>query len=231
MTLLLVAILAIILISDKEGREQESTLQTSGSASLTVMPDQADIYLSIQTVAKTAKEAQAKNAEIANAVIHVLKKSVDEKNIQTTNYYLYEEKEYNQKTNAFESKGYRATHQLRVLTKDIPSVGKLLDDTVQAGATNIDSISFDLSEQKQKEVRKQLLSQASADARSKADMLAQALGTTVGDPVSVSESGYEPPIYYAQYAMKDAMMEATDTTIQPREVKVSTTVSVTFEID
>ena len=232
MIILLVVVIAINLSDEKDKDKQKSTLQTSGSASLMVMPDQAEIYISVQTIASTAKEAQTKNANIANDVLAALRKKVgDEKNMQTTNYYVSEEKEYDPSTQQFQSKGYRALHQFRIITKDIALAGSILDDAVSAGATNIDSVSFTLSEQKQKEVRKELISKASVDAKTKAKMLAASLDMELEDPLFISESGYEPPFYYGNYDAKASLMEPIATSIQPGEVKVSTTVMVTFEIE
>ncbi len=214
----------------KEGQENlKKTVQTSGFAEMNSIPTQAVIYASIQTAGKNAKDAQKKNAELTNLVFEELKKlQIADTQVASVNYQVYENKEYNPVTQKTESKGYLASHQLKITLLDISKVGEILDDIVNAGVTNIDSVSFVLSDEQQKEIHAKLIAQASLDAKEKATILAQALDVKIRKPISITESYGQLPMYSGAYANK-VMSDSSE--LMPQQVKTSTTVNVVFGID
>src|SRR3989344_1872998 len=68
---------------------------------------------------------------------------------------------------------YISIQTLEVKTSDIQKIGKYLDAAVKNGATGINSINLDLSEEKKKEVFNEALMKAGAEAKEKAEVLAK----------------------------------------------------------
>ncbi len=231
----IVLILALLLVQMRTfdtKDEQKKTVQTSGFAEVTSVPTEAIVYASIQTIGENAKDAQSKNTKITNLVFENLKKlEIQDKQVASANYQVYEEKEYNPLTQKAESKGFRAVHQLKITLLHIDTVGEILDELVNSGVTNIDSVTFVLSDKQQKEIHAKLIAEASLDAKEKATILAQSLGVKVRKPISISESYNQPysqqPFYSGAYANK--MMDDSSE-LMPQQVKTSTTVHVVFEI-
>jgi uncharacterized protein YggE len=99
----------------------------------------------------------------------------------------------------------------------------------------VEGINFELSNSKENEYKKLAIKQATLDARSKAEGIAEGLGLEVGDVVSVSTSnfGYNPWPIYDRMVMSSAgaaEAKAAVTTIQPGEQTVSASVSVTYKL-
>ena len=74
-----------------------ATISFSGHGEVTAVPDIANIYFTISKDDKTVKDAQAGVAVIEKKALDLLKaKSVDEKDIKTTNASFYPKYEYRQ---------------------------------------------------------------------------------------------------------------------------------------
>ncbi|MBW2969813.1 SIMPL domain-containing protein [Candidatus Woesearchaeota archaeon] len=217
---------------EKEGQVQNA-ISVQGSSEFDVAPDLAKIRFRILTQSATAQDAQLRNREIGANVASALKQAgVRDNEIETTDYRIEKIQEWDPKLERMVDKGYRATNAFVVTTKDLQKVGSLLDVGVQAGANNVDSINFELSDDKQKEAKTEALRKATKSAREKADALADGAGVRIGKVLSLSESSYfaMPSARYDVMAMKAEMGGAPETEISPQSVRVSAQVSVSYEI-
>lgn len=224
-------------IVDQNG-VQRNVVSTSGTSTLTVDPNKAEVYIRIVTLEKTAQEAKNKNSEISKKVIDALKKlGVKDKEIETSQFSIYPKYEYEEviEMNVRKSQqklvGYEVVHVLKVTTHDLEKVGRLIDAAVDSGANDIDRVSFGLSKEKEKEVKQQAMILASSDAKEKAIALATNLGVALSKPISISESSF----YYQPFdiAYKVAAMErgpAPSTEISPQQLDVSASVQLVYEI-
>lgn len=212
--------------------EQQNAISVQGSTEFNAYPDTAKINFAIETQSQTAQEAQAKNRETSNTVVTALKKAgVKDDEIQTTNYRVEKIQEWDQNSGKIVDKGYRTSNTFVVMTKELELVGKLLDVGVQAGANRVESISFELSEKKQKEVKTEALRKATANAKEKAEALADGAGVRLGKLLLLSESSYAV-MPYRRYDMmaKAETAQAEPTQISPQDVQVSAQVSAAYEI-
>ncbi len=148
------------------------TVEVIGNAQLSVLPDQALVYLQIETKDKSAEEAKNKNALITDKVISSLTNiGTKQENIQTENYNIYPEYDYEK---GREITGYTASNYIKVITKDFNNVGKIIDASVNSGAL-ISYINFELSTEKSNEYKKLVLAEASKDSKEKAQAIADGL--------------------------------------------------------
>ena len=65
--------------------------------------------------------------------------------LRERNYNIYEEFDYSYGTRR--SKGFKTTNMIQVTTKDFDVIGRIIDLAVDAGATGVSSINFELSEE------------------------------------------------------------------------------------
>jgi len=220
------ALLTISLLS----RGEERTINTSGNSRMSVFPDQASVSLLIQTSASSAEQAKNDNAAITDAVVSSLARiGIENKNIETENFNIYPE--YGWVGSQQRLKGYVASNYIKVTTKDFGIVGKTVDASVDAGAL-VNYINFELSSAKQNEYKTTVLAEASKDARTKAEAIAQGLGKKLGSVVSVSASDYNY-IPYPLYRLEEAASVNVKTiamNIQPKSLDVSASVTVVYEI-
>ena len=212
------------------------TMSVSGSVTKMVTPDKVEIILSVETLDLLATKSQADNAVIADKVKSTLESlSSVQAEVKTISYSVNEDFEWNDYSKKSVSIGYRTVNQIQVTLKgsDISSAGRVIDLAVGAGVNRVSSISFGLSKEKELEVRKIALNEASATAKAKADSIAQGLNLNLGKVYSVSENSfyYTPSNYRNGSLAVGEGPEAAATPITAGDVEVNASVSVQFELN
>jgi uncharacterized protein YggE len=199
----------------------------TGEASMTVKPDIAYTNAGVATEAKTPREAAEANARIMTAVIAALKQAgIAETDIGTTRFAIapiYAPRERSEQRVT----GFRVSNQVRAAVRDISKVGEVLDKLVAAGATDISGVNFTVSNASK--LLDQARAAAVADARRKAELLAQAAGAQVGRAVNIAEDDAQPPRPYMQRAA--AMAAPASTPMEPGEETLRVSVTVSFELN
>lgn len=228
----LVLLLAACQVTIQQPGEQlRNTITVSGSAQFKLAPDEATIMLRVETNGTTPKEAQDKNSFAMSAVQNALKKAgVAKDDMETTNYNLYPNTYWDDKIQRMVTVGYKASHTLKVRTKDLAGVGGFVQAGVDAGATSVDGISFGLSKPAEKDAKNEALRQAVQEARQKAEALADGLDVRLGKVVSVHIVEYGIIPMYRSYAELATAEKAPAPPIAPGDVDVSANVQVVFEI-
>lgn len=203
-------------------------LDVVATGEVTRVPDIARINAGVATQAQTASAAIAQNAQQMNRVIAALKKAgIAERDIQTSSVSLYPDYRYAENQPPVLT-GYRANNEVTVRFRDIATSGSILDALVAEGANQINgpTLGIDKPETALDEARQQAL----AIAQARAGIYARALGKKVKRIVSISESGAaQPPYPIPMMAMK--ARDSAETTIVPGEQTLSTTLSVSFELE
>ncbi|MBN2421470.1 SIMPL domain-containing protein [Candidatus Woesearchaeota archaeon] len=205
------------------------TITQTGTAEMTADPDEAQMYLGISILKDTADLAASEAKTKSAAVIDAIKK-IEGTTVETTNYNIYEEKDWTDKGSV--SKGFRASYDLKVTTANFDDVGKIIDAAVNNGANNVNSVQFTLSKTAEEKVRAEALKQAGANAKIKAEAAAEGLGVILGSIVGVSESGFYPRPYY-DTKLVAAVQEGASTSnlaIEPTSIDVSASITVTYKL-
>lgn len=207
----------------------ESTIQMSGSAEKKVVPDTASISIGVVTESATSKEAADENAALMSAVIKELKDiGLQDKDIRTSYVSVYPVYNYEGKRTI---EGYSASNSVQVTTTDLELLSDIVDRSTTAGANQIGSVSFSVSDEMQKELREELIDEAVEDSSSKANTLAESLGVKIiGVQTSSINDNMGSRLYY-DYA--EAVMDeesGSSTPIMPGESTVSISVHVTYLI-
>ena len=231
-TIIVLAVAALVVfLSLRQG----TPITTSGQATLKATPDIVSIYFNVETNGSDATEAKDKNAEIVDAVItELVKKGIERKEITTENFNIYPDYEWTGEGQTL--KGYKASHTIRVQlsSSKMDDAGEVIDIGVDNGAL-ISYINFELSVEKQNELKAQALNQATQDARIKAESIASGLGKRLGRVISVQDSSFDYypwPIYRNDMAYGGVAEAKTAiaTNINPGQQDVSARVTVTYRI-
>jgi hypothetical protein len=206
------------------------TVSVTGSGKVTLTPDIAYISIGVHTEGKDAAQAVASNNDQAQAVTDALQAAgIDEKDIQTTNFSIYPQQQYDTQGRPTGEITYIVDNTVFVTVRDLETVGDLLDAAVQAGANSINGIQFDVAD------RTKALSaarqQAMADARTQAEELAQAAGVTLGQVMTISSytGGTPIPIAYGKGG-GFAAAEAASVPVSAGQMILTVDVSVVYEI-
>ncbi len=212
------------------GDKEENTINVQGSAELKVDPDEAEVWAGVSFVKDTAEEAQAEANKVVNDILDGLRyKGITEDDIETTQLSLREEYSWNEGKR--EIIGWRATQTLKVKTTDMNKVGTIVDVAVDNGANQINNINFGLSDELEKEYKKQALTDAAKNVKEKAETIAESLGVKLGSIKTVSESSYHYMPY--RYAMAEtAGAKAVDeaTAVMPSDVTVTANIAIVYNI-
>ncbi len=213
-----------------QGSEKDTmnTISMSGYAEQKVVPDMASLSIGVVVESETSQEATEENAAIMSTVVDELKAiGLEDREIQTSYVSVYPVYNYDEKRTIT---GYSASNSVQVTTKKLEDLSEIIDRSAAAGANQIGSISFSVSDDLQKQLREELMNDAVADASSKASTLASSLGVEIiGVKTSSVNEGGNSRVYYS---MAEAPMadEAASTPIEPGESTVSISVQVTYYI-
>lgn len=205
-------------------------ITVSGTGEVKVKPDMASITTGVTSDASTAKAALAKNNAAMTAVLNALKAAgVSEDDIQTSNFSvspMYAPVQPGQTTSP-QISSYQVSNQVTARVKDLAKLGGTLDALVQAGSNQISGIAFDLNDPKAtiNEARKKAI----ADARAKAELYAEAAGTSVGGVVQISEVSTQSPMPI-RYRMAEVQAMDGSVPISAGQNTVSTSITVTYEL-
>jgi uncharacterized protein len=204
---------------------QQRTITVNGTASINAKPDEADVSLGVHTQAAKAQDAMDQNAAKMNQVIDALKKmEIGDADLATTDVSL------NPMWNNDGSSivGYQAENSVTATIHDMGQVGKAIDAAVGAGANLAGGITFKLSDANQG--LNQALAKAVQNARAKADAMAAAADTTVGQVVTIAETSSPGPLPYAERVAYGAAAQAAPTPVNPPTIETQATVTVTWSL-
>lgn len=213
---------------------QGSAIMISGTGKVVARPDIAQVTLGVQSHAATAAEVMRVNTDAYNKVVAAVKGSgVEDKDIKTVAYNLSPRYRYEQNTGKSILDGYDLYQSLSVKIRKLDSVGQVLSVVTGAGANQVGDISFTIDDQDalKAEARKEAI----ADARVKAEAVAESAGLDLGKIISFSESSDMSVPQPLMYARADAVggmeksLPAPDVQAGSQEVQV--TVNLTYALE
>lgn len=225
--LLLAALLAVCCLGGALA-EDGAELIVTGTASVQVAADGAQIILGVTTGASAVDAASAANITAVDAVIEALKAAgVAAEDIVTENYsvsaiYGYS---YGKLDGTDRPSGYNVSNELHVTVRDIDAVGAVIDAGLNAGANECYGITFTSSQAAAAYDR--ALEQAIAEAARKAGLMANACGRTLGELTAVEEGGGSGIAVLAKSSLEEA---AADTTVIADGLTYTANVTLTYAL-
>ncbi len=196
-------------------RAEESQIVVSASGKVSVKPDMAEFGVVLQSNAKSAERAAAETAEKYHRVQAALRTAaVPLEDAPTASYTVSPDWEWDQSQGKSLLKGYTARHAIMVHVRTLGLIGRAIDAAVQAGADEVQSITF--SSSRFDELRQQALAAAVGNARKDGSIMAQAAGGRLGQ---LLEASVTQPQYGGRPAMEMMALKAAPapTEIAPSE--------------
>lgn len=171
-----------------------STISVTGQAKISITPNVAFFSVGITTMGTSVDLARTENERIMHRVIDALvAQGIDRKKIATSQFSL--QPLYNNEgrdTGPQSITGYRLQNNVTVVVEELPILGTLIDSAFLAGANQFYGLRFGLKDDTN--IKDELLRKAVQDGRRKAQILADSLGVTLGQPLSVAEAGSSMPM-------------------------------------
>ncbi len=203
----------------------------TGDSLVQALPDTAILTISVVTQAKNALDAQQQNATRTDAVVRTLKTAAGAgAEVKTSGYSLQPQRVYRENQPPTIT-GYEARNTVTVIIGDLTKVGPVIDAAAQSGANDIGGVAFTL--RKDRPARDEALAQATREAMSKAQVIAQALGGRVARIVEVQEEGtVRPrPMYEADTARVMLAQKSVPTPIEIGSLEIIGRVQVVAEVE
>ncbi len=214
--------------------ERIPTLNANGEGYVMVAPDIAIVTIGVSTRGETARAAlDQNNAETARVIEAIRAAGIADKDIGTSGFGLmpvYDETPQRPAEDGMPQApkivGYQVDNGVTVTVREIGSSGALLDKVVTAGANRISGIAFDVANPQA--AADAALRQAIADAKRKAELMADAAGVRIVRVLDVSGGGGMPMFARAERMVFDAAPQAVP--VMPGESRVQANANITFEI-
>lgn len=210
------------------GPVMSRTITVVGSGSVSIRPDVARVQIGVETMRKSVQEASAENRETLEAVIEALMaEGIAESDIQTSGFSVFAERYGPEGPLADDDLNYRVSNTVRIEVYDLDNIGQILDAAIEAGANNIYGVEFALDDTTA--VESEARAEAVADAREKAEELAELNGVGVGRVMGISEviGGGLYPMFEGRMM---SMGGGGGTSISPGELDIMVQLQVIYEL-
>ena len=207
--------------------KSSSTISVTGQAKIATTPNAASFSVGITTVGTSVDLARAENERIMGRVIDsLIAQGIDRKQITTSQFSLQPLYDNESRVSGQQRiSSYRLQNNVSVVVEELPILGTLIDSAFQAGANQFYGLRFGLKNDNN--IKDELLRKAVQDGRRKAQIIADALGVTLGQPLSVTEAGNYSPMQADSNLM---MKAATGAQIEAGTQTVSLEVNLVFNI-
>lgn len=210
--------------------QKTDLLTVAGEGKVTVVPDTGIVDLGVNLTRNSVKSAQTDVNAIINKVSADVKTlGVNAKDIQTSNYSIYPEYDYQSGTGRIT--GYRVTASITVRVRDLEKINSVVDLATAAGVNTVSDIRLTVDEDREKELLQEARKKAISEAKSKAEGLARAAGITLGRIINVQEAGTpQPPILYkAALDSRGMGGGGAETAIEPGSTDIVSSVTLYYE--
>lgn len=228
-TILMLVLLLTLVFSTASA---DPSITVRGNGETQVSADTAVVSLGVSARDRDVLMAQQKVNEAIAAIRKALTdQGISEEDINTDYMNIYAMYDYTDSQEQISA--YNASSTLAIRVTDLDRTGALIDAAFQAGANTLNGISFSASDTE--EARAQALKMAVADARAKAEILAEASGLTITGIEEIIEgdvSSFENMVgNFSAKRVEASEDTAAGTVVQAARLIVSATVTVIFECE
>ena len=206
-------------------------LHATAQASADIVPDRAAITAGVESEARTAQEAMAKNSEQMRKVYDALARAgVPERDVSTSYLNLSQRYDYDPQGRTRINPRYAVTNQVNISTTDLDGVGPLIDALLEAGLNNIQNVSFTVRDTEA--AMDKARTEAIRKARGKAMAMADAAGVRLGDLLALTE-GSAPAAFNDEIIATGARVQSLSAAppLSPGQRELSATVTLSYAID
>lgn len=240
-SLIILAVLGICFLSadlatQAYDNNTKGTISVNTSAETEVAPDLAEISFAIKTFdTKSMQQATLANRAISEKVYTQLKSMINTDkgdSIKTSDFSAQPIYSYVNSKKIFDK--YEVSNRITIRTKSINQLGEIIDKAIDTGATNVENLSFSLSNyEKQCD---DLLVIATQKAKKRANIIAQTLNTSIQGISNISTScntnNYNNPrLYMAKNMISDIATESSSlgsTIITEGTIKINANINASF---
>ncbi len=202
------------------------SIVVSGTGRVAVVPDVADLRLGVSVTRPTVDAARAEAAATMEAILRAVDAAgVPRRDVRTALLSVQPRYDYRDGKPPTLT-GYELANVVEVTVRDLARLGDVVDGTLAAGATSMDSLSFRVDDPAPAEREARILAMAAARAR--ADVLAEAAGLTIDGVTGIVEGVAIPPPGPRMKAERMMMAADVATPVEAGSQEVSVSVTVSY---
>jgi uncharacterized protein YggE len=210
--------------------DRARVISVSGQGEVQAEPDQALVTLGVESRKPKLDDARAEVTKTVDGILKLTRDlKIDTKYVRSTRVNV--QPEYNWENGARERNliGYVVSRQVEVELRDLEKLGQLLEKSTDLGVNQLGDPRLDSS--KRRDLEREALAKAVADAKLNAEAVAKAAGAKIGSARTISaSSGYSaPPMPMA--SPKVMMARAGDAAQTYQSGQMSFTGNVQIEYD
>jgi len=209
------------------------TISVSGTGTIDATPDIARLALAVQRRDTNMQVARDATVKVSKAFLALCSKlGIKESKIRTSGLTIQPEYRWDEKENKQIFTGYFVQRQLQVEINDLDKLGDVIEGAIDAGVNEVSPPQLDSS--KRKDLNRDALAAATADAKANAERIATSLGVKLGPVRTVVAGGAGPPpmpmqeIRVSAMAMSDGAAKIAN--YVPGEISFESRVDATFDV-
>ena len=206
------------------------TISLTGEAKTQTVPDQALITFTLESKASELADAKRMQDEKLRTLYTLAGElRIEQKHLKTNYAQINPEYRYKDGKQIFQ--GYNASASITITLNDTSIVGEVMERFVKAGFDRMNAVQYRIKDEQP--IREKLKIDAIANAKSKAEKMAAALGMRVGKPVQISESAianHLPQPFMRAMPMAADMAEGSAMAPPSGEQETHATIHVVFEL-
>ena len=227
---ILVVLFTSIVLSSQEEKEPQTIALTS-EAEKELQPDMYRLSVGVSQTGENLSQIEASVTQKMSAITQSLKEmGYNESELQTQQFRVSEDYYSNREENS--PQRYRVTQELQIESKKTQKVSETIQEALNNGANSINSLTFDVTDEKKASVKNSLLKEAYSSSYEQAEVLADSSNSKIigVQNIQVENTRYVP--YRTSYASQDTMEGSAGSSISIEEgdVSVSSSIRVVYEI-
>ena len=212
-------------------------IEVGGEGTAYRAPDLAVTQLTVMRNAATAADALAEANEAIAAVTKAMGElGIEKRDLQTAGFQISPQYQYDNQPNGQQSPpkvvGYEVRNSLSVKVRDLAKLGDVLDRAVQLGVNEGGSINFEIDDASA--ISNEARRLAVADARKRAETLAEASGLKLGRVILIQDGAMRneplPPVPMMELKMAAPASASSRVPVETGENAVRADVRVVYEL-
>ena len=240
---ILIALLAVPLMAQDGGAVTypANTITVTGSGSASGTPDIANLVIGVEIFnSDLAVAFDEANSRIDAIIAAVVEAGVNREDIRTMGLNVFIDRSFGPmaispmesgmaQESPEQQQNYVVSNQLNLTVRDISKVADVINAGVEAGANNLFGLDFRIDDTAALESEARV--EAMADARARAEHLAEIAGVTLGDAIVITEGGFGGFGPFPNVMNQDmAAGFGGGASVEPGRLSVSMAVTVTYTI-
>lgn len=224
--LLAMTMLASPAVADEAARE----VAVSGKGEISVVPDQATLTLGVEMRAREMEPAKQQVSQIVSEFLKLAARlDIDKQHLNTSQLTIRPEYDWNTTNRQRRLTGFYVARQIRVELKDLEKIGPLMERATSLGVNQVNGPYF--SSSREAELHREALRLAAEDARRNAQVVATALGASLGPVRSIrADDASLPPPPGPQARMMMAEAASAEQSYEVGEMNFSARVNAVFDL-